>query len=933
MSGQEEHHASDASTKNQTRFAILTPASDNFVNPSDGTSSGLKKRKRDGNTMEDLLKDNFVVKPYPSAVSGKTRTLQPLMLLPRSQLPLSSLDIVSSAKILGQSRFFETHVKILELEDRMGSQPMVLIARLDDARTLCAVERESRGLYALCQLGSWVNLQSLKVEAVVSKQEMPKPPEKGTIGSAIPQAAIALATPESSKYSKKKRLAIEAIQSMVKRPPPSLVTDYQESPTEPELSTTPQAVKESTVLPPQEEVTTQLTAAEIFENVRNQYFEALYLSKASLAYFAKGPLSRARAAFHLDYDSTLDLNDYIAFLESLVMSTTLIDKKYRDGLSNCIAFIDIQDHSAEDATQASGKTKKKKSSKKMKPGKTGLYPTEDALIRRWWTSHDDDAESGAPGSSRDELTKRRISQLRIRETQLQMIVILEVLALQPLASTTEDIGMGLPAALPASEVAEAKDKSVKVKKPDHMTMLIDVHIDRLCIWQSIALEAGKGSANNSEKSSEQTDGTTSGVKHADNILKDFCIEIIAPFFSSRLPERCAIINRKLGGPVVVSPPKPKLSKTASFPSAPSRPGAATKRPVPVKPRRSLQRVLTDDRERRSMSRGPNKAIALMRSATMPTIPSVKREASEAPSLSSIPTADLQSLETHRGGVLKSKRFFQREVDLSNLATEASGNTKAKRQAIIEAELKDAISALKKPNRELAGKLQVDTAEKRAASTSHARKSKKPIRNPLFQGVQISATPKANRRKDMAPESLPSSLAKSIEGSGSAVIPVSSLPRIPQSALRPSYEGILKNNPLYSAIEATPTRKAATGSCQRGGFLSAPEHDYNAYLPSSPLHVRRSSAQLFTNVPDSTVKRVSTASSYGVQETPVKRRQEIMFDHGHPGLFGAGNDKENDIIERKKTLMATSSQEMGRTEENIYKSLGWDDDADDIDDLA
>jgi DNA replication regulator SLD3 len=210
------------------------------------------------------------------------------------------------------------------------------------------------------------------------------------------------------------------------------------------------------------------------------------------------------------------------------MSTTLIDKKYRDGVPNCIALIDIQDHSAEDATQASGKSRKRKSSKKMKVGKTGLYPTEDILIRRWWASHDDDAESGAPGNSRDELTKSRISQLRIRETQLQMIVILEVLALQPLASTTEDVGIGLPATLPTSEVVEAKDKPIKTKKPDHLTMLIDVHIDRLCIWQSIALEAGKPSINDPEHPSETPAGTTGAVKHADNILRDFCIEIIAP---------------------------------------------------------------------------------------------------------------------------------------------------------------------------------------------------------------------------------------------------------------------------------------------------------------------------------------------------------------------------------------------------------------------
>lgn len=161
----------------------------------------------------------------------------------------------------------------------MGSQPMLLIARLDDARTLFAVERESRGLYALCQLGSWVNLHVLKAEAVVSKDEMHKLSEKG-LPVAVPRATVPLATPESSKYSKKKRLAIEAIQSMVKRPSTSLTTDSQESPVEP-ASATALPLTENVLASPSQEVAAQLTAAEIFENVRNQYFEALYLSKAS----------------------------------------------------------------------------------------------------------------------------------------------------------------------------------------------------------------------------------------------------------------------------------------------------------------------------------------------------------------------------------------------------------------------------------------------------------------------------------------------------------------------------------------------------------------------------------------------------------------------------------------------------------------------------
>jgi DNA replication regulator SLD3 len=119
-----------------------------------------------------------------------------------------------------------------------------------------------------------------------------------------------------------------------------------------------------------------------------------------------------------------------------------------------------------------------------------------------------------------------------------------------------------------------------------------------------------------------------------------------------------------------------------------------------------------------MSTGPNRAISLMRSATMPMVPGLKREASEAPSLSSIPTSDSQPFAANRGGVLNSKRFAQREVDLSNIAPES--NVKARKQAKIEAELKEAIAALKKPNRELAGKVLVETAERRSVSATHPR---------------------------------------------------------------------------------------------------------------------------------------------------------------------------------------------------------------------
>ena len=58
MPSQDGNPLSDASS---TR-PILTPPAEPSQTSSDGAPSGSRKRKRDGNTMEDLLKDHFVVK-------------------------------------------------------------------------------------------------------------------------------------------------------------------------------------------------------------------------------------------------------------------------------------------------------------------------------------------------------------------------------------------------------------------------------------------------------------------------------------------------------------------------------------------------------------------------------------------------------------------------------------------------------------------------------------------------------------------------------------------------------------------------------------------------------------------------------------------------------------------------------------------------------
>jgi DNA replication regulator SLD3 len=98
------------------------------------------------------------------------------------------------------------------------------------------------------------------------------------------ESTLPSTTAESHKYDEKKRLAIEALQSMVKRPSTPLPTDL------PHTETASQAPPDSILplvpeladSPMVAETPAQPTGAEIFENVRTQYLEALYLSKVQL---------------------------------------------------------------------------------------------------------------------------------------------------------------------------------------------------------------------------------------------------------------------------------------------------------------------------------------------------------------------------------------------------------------------------------------------------------------------------------------------------------------------------------------------------------------------------------------------------------------------------------------------------------------------------
>jgi DNA replication regulator SLD3 len=242
-----------------------------------------------------------------------------------------------------------------------------------------------------------------------------------------------------------------------------------------------------------------------------------------LAYFAKGPLSRARSAFHLDLESDLDMADLIEFLKSLLLTTVQVDKKYRETIPDVVTKM----KSHVDSSDEGGKRKRRP--RKMKLGKDGLYPMEEESIRKWWAANKPELGEEQTSYSPSQI-KSHVSLLRTRETQLQMILILEILALEPFKAAGDADEDALPL-LPGAE-SQKQEQSMapppppKKRNKHNLPVLIDVHADRLTIWQSTASDE-QLLLEDSQVSRGPGDGQDQQTASSEP-LKDFCVDVILP---------------------------------------------------------------------------------------------------------------------------------------------------------------------------------------------------------------------------------------------------------------------------------------------------------------------------------------------------------------------------------------------------------------------
>lgn len=169
-----------------------------------------------------------------------------------------------------------------------------------------------------------------------------------------------------------------------------------------------------------------------------------------------------------------------------------MDKKYRDSLSELVQSLlpvdvseDEPDASVTADSSRSPTRKKKRRSNKLGPGKDGMFAQEDEYVARWWTSDEHDTVTSRDGDS----TKKRLAGLRLRETKLQTILILEVLALQssPQAAIAE-AGDEHGTRPENGDEARRSTKTGRRKKALDLALTLELLLDRLCIWQSVNLD-------------------------------------------------------------------------------------------------------------------------------------------------------------------------------------------------------------------------------------------------------------------------------------------------------------------------------------------------------------------------------------------------------------------------------------------------------------
>ena len=215
-------------------------------------------------------------------------------------------------------------------------------------------------------------------------------------------------------------------------------------------------------------------------------------------------------------------------LREMILPLPMMDLKYRETIPQIVGGFPIGALSDEENVlllDSLSKKKKKKTTgpKKTKPGKNGLYPDEDIYVMKWWLNR----RSQADQQEITEMETRKqtiIWEQRARETKLQIILILEILALESVlkvdgSHAASSDKLDLP-------VEEPGPKSKKPRKPQDLSVLLELLADRICIWQSTNQSPRKDPAKH--KKIANAEGTAGPKLATSDHLRQFGADVVLP---------------------------------------------------------------------------------------------------------------------------------------------------------------------------------------------------------------------------------------------------------------------------------------------------------------------------------------------------------------------------------------------------------------------
>lgn len=597
------------------------------------------------------------------------------------------------------------------------------------------------------------------------------------------------------------------------------------------------------------------------EYLSQRYLEHLYKSKESIAYYAKGPLSRARARARAA-NASVTLQNLADFYRESILPAKKWEVKFKESLPHTI-MSGISELRGDSDEQAS---RKKANRRKTKLGKDGLWPIENDYIVRWWQAR---SVQSIPIEDQEAKIRDAVSKsLRMREAQMQIVLMLEILAIESklLKPATGELDR---AALTAPADVETKVESIESDKPllvpgkaertikkRNLETDLEVLADKLCIWHSIGVEFAFSDMLGDESIYDEN---TEDPELSKDTLRNFCTDVLIPFYNSKLPLLCKSLCKTLAGPDVYG----QSQKAARIKSnvVQMKPGAQTVRERPQSRSRTLDRMLDGDGTR------PTSPADTFRSPTLPPVPSFKREPSDF---------SQRSLSRQN-----SVSFTNREVDLdADAQATAAKKRKLDRVASQKQELAAAIQALKKPNRQGLGRAFMDEVENRQVERR--------------QPVLITATPRANRRKTIG--DVPVGSDKHPLATEDIIVPSSSV------------------KPISMPTSFSSNKKKAVLAAMHETRLHNAVQDTMAMQLSSRL-----------NVPRDTGTAVGAHSSSSVLATPSKSRTINMVFSTPTKRVSSGSAGKENMFQLPTEAIKTMNRAMNMpVEDSIYDMLGWND---------